>query len=97
MPGDYLPKHGGSALPSRAPPEAVTALELRAVEGESSLGGSGPYGQADHSHTLDLSDSSHCSWKGLELLQFVARPDAPFHALVRTDLELVLLRFEVDL
>ena len=27
------PKHGGSAFPSRTPPEAVTVLELHAVEG----------------------------------------------------------------
>ena len=36
-----VPKHGGSALPSRAFPEAVSELELHAVEGASSLGGSG--------------------------------------------------------
>ena len=36
-----VPKHGGSALPSRTPPEAVTEIGLHAVEGESSRGGSG--------------------------------------------------------
>ena len=30
------PKQGGSALPSRTPPEAMTELELHAVEGTSS-------------------------------------------------------------